>query len=277
MKISASSRGMTSRTFFPRNVLGGTYNSLGGFQTIYLLDALSYIAFAAVLLLAIPNVEKKVEAERPVHRGFRDVVRHRAFMFLLAANVLLVIAGFSLFGNLMGQYATAHTHIATRALGLVFAANTVFIAVAQLPTRAVAARLKRRHALVLMTGFWVVACLVVIPAARIDSPAGVAVVLCAVAVMFGLGECLHAVFLAPTIVDIAPPALLARYLSLFALTFTLGLAIGPTLGASILSTSPDGLWLTGAAMAAVVGVGFLVAGHTLDPNPESVEAAPASL
>jgi MFS family permease len=252
----------------------GTYDSVGGFQTIYLLDAASYIAAVVVLLVAIPK--REVAAEHTEHRGFRDVVRHRAFMLLLAANVLLVIAGYSLFGNLMGQYATAHTHIATRALGLLFLVNTVFIVVAQLPARSVAARLRRHHALALMAGLWVVACLVVVPAARIGSPAGVAVVLCAVSVMFGIGECFHAVVLGPVVVDLAPGPLLARYLSLFALTFTLGLAFGPSLGAAILAASPDALWLTGAAMAGVVSIGFLVAGHVLEPTPE-VEVAPASL
>ncbi len=252
----------------------GTYDSLGGFQTIYLIDAASYVAAVVVLLVAIPK--REVATEHAEHRGFRDVVRHRAFMLLLGANILLVIAGYSLFGNLMGQYALAHTHIAKPALGLLFTVNTVFIVIAQLPARSVAARLKRHHALALMAGLWVVACLVVVPAARIGSPAGVAVVLCGVSVMFGIGECFHAVVLGPVVVDLAPSALLARYLSLFALTFTLGLAFGPSLGAAILAASPDALWLTGGAMAAIVAVGFLVAGHALEPTPE-VEVAPVSL
>jgi Na+/melibiose symporter-like transporter len=255
----------------------GAFNSIGGFQTIYLLDAASYVGYLVVLLLAIPKVEK-ADLERPSHGGFRQVVRHRAFMLLLAANVLLVIAGYSLFGNLMGQYALAHTHIPTSAVGLLFLVNTVFIVVAVLPARSVTARLKRHHGLALMAGLWVVACLAVIPAARIGSAAGVVVLLCAVSVMFGIGECFHAVLFGPAVVDIAPPALLARYLSLFALTFTLGLAFGPSLGAAILAASPAGLWLTGAAMATLVGVGFLAAGHLLEPAAEeAVEAAPVPL
>jgi MFS family permease len=254
----------------------GAHDTLGGFQTIYLFDAASYIAAVVILLVAIPRGEE-VETEHATHRGYRDVVRHRAFMLLLGGNILLVIAGYSLFGNLMGQYATAHTHIATRALGLLFLVNTVFIVVAQLPARSVAARLERRHALALMAGLWVVACLLVVPTARIGSPTGVAVVLCVVSVMFGIGECFHAVVLGPVVVDLAPPALLARYLSLFALTFTLGLAFGPSLGAAILAASPDALWLTGAAMAAIVGIGFLAAGHALESTPEPVEVAPVSL
>jgi Na+/melibiose symporter-like transporter len=253
----------------------GAYDSLGGFQTIYLLDAVSYVGFVGVLLIAIPKVET-VEVEHADHGGFRAVLRHRAFMLLLAANVLLVIAGYSLFGNLMGQYALANTHIATRAVGLLFLANTVFIVVAVLPARSVTARLRRNHGLALMAGIWVVACLAVIPAARIGSPVGAAVVLCAVSVLFGVGECFHAVLYGPAVVDIAPPALLARYFSLSALTFTIGLAFGPSLGAAILAASPDGLWLAGAAMAGLVGVGFLVAGQALEPEP-SPEAAPVSL
>ena len=56
------------------------------------------------------------------------------------------------------------------------------------------------------------------------------------------GECVHAVVLGPLVADLAPPHLLGRYISLYSLTVTGGLALGPAVGGAVLATSPDAIW-----------------------------------
>jgi MFS family permease len=55
----------------------------------------------------------------------------------------------------------------------------------------------------------------------------------------------------------APAHLLGRYLSLYSLTFTASLALGPAIGGLLLQTSPDAIWWGGALAAALAGAVLL--------------------
>jgi MFS family permease len=63
--------------------------------------------------------------------------------------------------------------------------------------------------------------------------------------------------LGPLVADMAPAHLLGRYLSLYSLTFTASLALGPAIGGLLLQTSPDAIWWGGALAAALAGAVLL--------------------
>jgi MFS family permease len=88
-----------------------------------------------------------------------------------------------------------------------------------------------------------------------------------IATVFAIGECVHSVVHGPVIVDLAPPHLLGRYISILALTVTGGFAIGPAIGGAVLAYSPDAVWWGGALVAGVIGVGFLLAGDRIPDKP----------
>jgi hypothetical protein len=46
-------------------------------------------------------------------------------------------------------------------------------------------------------------------------------------------------------------------MSLYGLTFTAGVALGPAVGGALLATSPDAVWWGGASAAALIGAGLL--------------------
>jgi MFS family permease len=75
----------------------------------------------------------------------------------------------------------------------------------------------------------------------------------------------------PLVADLAPPHLLGRYMSMYALMATGGLALGPAISGLVLATSPDAVWWGGALVAAVIGAGFLLSGDRI-PEPLAVEA-----
>jgi len=56
-----------------------------------------------------------------------------------------------------------------------------------------------------------------LPATLIHSELGATAPLAGVAVVFAIGECVHGVVLGPLVADLAPPHLLGRYLSMYAL------------------------------------------------------------
>jgi len=106
-----------------------------------------------------------------------------------------------------------------------------------------------------------------LPATLIHSELGATALLCAVATMFAIGECVHAVVHGPLVADLAPPHLLGRYMSVLSLTVTGGFAIGPAIGGALLASSPDAVWWGGALVAGAIGVGFLLAGNRIPDKP----------
>ncbi|HEX3509262.1 MAG TPA: MFS transporter, partial [Candidatus Dormibacteraeota bacterium] len=76
----------------------------------------------------------------------------------------------------------------------------------------------------------------------------------------------HIVVLGPLVADMAPAHLLGRYLSLYSLTFSLSLALGPAIGGLLLQTSPDAIWWGGAVAATLAGAVLLRLGGRI-PDP----------
>src|SRR6476660_6439745 len=205
--------------------------SLGAFQFLYLVDAVTFAGFALIVLAAVPSPRAEiVTATHANGTGFRAVARDRIFVTVIAANVVLVVVGHTFFSNVLSPFAAAHTTVGPAAIGIVFLTNTSFIVIAQIPAVRVLARMRRTHAFALASALFAISLLAVLPATLIHSALAATSLLVGVAIVFALGEIAHILVLGPLVADMAPAHLLGRYLSLYSLTFTLSLAIGPAIG-----------------------------------------------
>jgi Na+/melibiose symporter-like transporter len=200
---------------------------LRSFQTLYLFDAITYAAFALIVLAMVPNRRAAAAHAGAVERGFRAVARDRKFLIVIAVNIVLIIVGYTLFANILPPFAKAHTRVGPAAIGILFLFNTSFIVIAQLPATRVVKRMRRAQAFAAASALWAIALLGVLLATLIHSELGAAALLAGVATVFAIGECVHAVVLGPLIADLAPPHLLGRYISLYSLMVTGGLALSP--------------------------------------------------
>jgi MFS family permease len=242
-------------------------NHLRTFQALYLFDAVTFTVFALVVLVGIPNPRHANSASASEGgRGFRAVARDRLLLALIAANVVLVMVGGAFFSNVLAPFAKAHTPVGPGEIGVVFFINTFFIVVAQVPATRVVKRMRRTHALAATSGLFAVGLLAVLLATLTRSTAAATAVLAGVAVVIAIGECAQFVVLGPVVAELAPPHLLGRYMSLYGLSFTVGVALGPAVGGALLATSPDVVWWGGALTLALTGAGFLGLGHRL-PDP----------
>jgi MFS family permease len=120
-----------------------------------------------------------------------------------------------------------------------------------------------------------IALLSVLPATLIHSEIAATSLLIGVAIVFAIGEIAHILVLGPLVADMAPAHLLGRYLSLYSLTFTGSLALGPAIGGLLLQTSPDAIWWGGAVAVALAGAFLLRLGDRI-PDPLD-QAAPSGL
>ena len=234
------------------------------FQALYLFDAVTFALVALVLLLRIPNPHlAKAEPAADGTRGFRAVGRDRLLLALIAANIVLVMTGGAFFSNVLPQFAKAHTPVGPGEIGVVIFLNTFFIVVAQVPATRVVARMRRTHALAATSALFAVGLLAVLLATATRSTPVATIVLAAVAIVIAIGECAQFIVIGPVVAELAPPHLLGRYMSLYGLSFTVGVALGPAVGGALLATSPDAVWWGGALALAVTAAGFLRLGDRI--------------
>jgi MFS family permease len=263
-------------------IVAAAHHHLRAFQGLYLFDAVTFLVFALVVLVWIPDPgPASAPSASDGARGFRAVARDRLLLALTAGNLALVMIGGAFFSNVLPPFAVAHTPVGTGAIGVVLFINTFFIVVAQIPATRVVARMRRTHALFATSALFAVGLLAVLLATLTHSPLAATAVLAGVAILIAIAECGQFIVLGPLVAEIAPPHLLGRYMSVYQLSFMVGVALGPAVGGVLLGTWPDSIWWGGALAMTLTGAGFLRLGNRIpDPlvpesPPQPVESEPA--
>jgi MFS family permease len=249
---------------------------LSSFQILYFVDVVTFVGFALIVLAAVPSPRAVTATPTDASgTGFRAVARDRIFLTVIAANIALVVVGHTFFSNILPPFARTHTPVGPAAIGIIVLVNTSFIVIAQIPAVRLVARMRRTHGFAAASALFAIALLAVLPATLIHSEVAATGLLAGVAIVFAIGECAHILVLGPLVSDMAPAHLLGRYLSLYSLTFTLSLALGPAIGGLLLQTSPDAVWWGGALAAVLAGAVLLRLGNRIpDPLPRE---APSGL
>jgi MFS family permease len=239
-------------------IVAAANHHLWAFQGLYLFDGFTFVVFALVVLAWIPDPGPA--AAPPASegaRGFRVVARDRLLLALIAGNLALVLIGGAFFSFILPPYALAHTPVGAGEIGVVVFINTFFIVVAQVPATRVVARMRRTHALAVTSAIFAIGLLAVLLATLMHSTLAATTALAGVAVVIAVAECGQFIVLGPLVAEIAPPHLLGRYMSLYQLSFMVGVALGPAVGGVLLGASPDAIWWGGALALALTGAGFL--------------------
>ena len=242
-------------------------HDLRSFQALYVFDAITYVALALVVLAVVPNRHAAAADPGTGGEGFRAVARDRRFLVVIAVNLVLIVVGYALFANILPPFVKAHTHAGPGAIGILFVFNCFFVAIAQVPAARLFKRMHRARIFAIASGLFAIALLGVLPATLIHSELAAAALLCGVATVIAIGECVHSLVLGPLVADLAPPHLLGRYISVLSLMVTGGFAIGPAIGGAVLATSPNAVWWGGALIAGTIGAGALLAGDRIPDRP----------
>ena len=254
-----------------------TTESPGSFTVLFLLNSVTFVVYAAVMLALVPSPALAARSGEPPERAgsYRDVLRHRPFVAVIGLNALFIFAGFSGF-ELLPVYAKNDASVSELQIGLVFLVNPIVIVLLQLPVARLAQGRRRMPALGLLGVLWACAWLLV-PAAGSKTPVTATLLLMGVMAIFALGQCLHGAVQAPLVSDLASPQLLGRYMALSALSWQVGFALGPAVGGFVLDYSPNSVWLGAAACCALGGVlAFFVETTLPDRARRTPAPAPAS-
>jgi MFS family permease len=248
-------------------VVAAAHHQLRAFQGLYLFDGVTFSFFALIVLARIPNPRPtNAASSNDGGSGFRAVSRDRLLLDLIAANVALVMIGGAFFSNILPLFAVEHTPVGPGEIGVVVFINTFFIVVAQVPATRVVKRMRRTQALAASSAIFAIGLLAVLLATLTRSTLAATAILAVVAIVIAIAECAQFIVLGPLVAELAPPRLLGRYMSLYGLSFTVGVALGPAVGGALLATSPDAIWWGGAVALAITGAGLLRLGDRI-PDP----------
>jgi MFS family permease len=233
-------------------------DSPGGYQLIFAANAATFLVYLGVVSF-LPDARRAQE-----HRGssgsYREVLRSRVLGAVLLTNTVFITAGIAMF-ELLPAYVKHEAGVTTREIGFIYLANTLFIGLAQLP---ITQALEGRRRVPALAALLVIAGLawLLIPLAGRLSGVHAAIAVGAIAVGFGLAECIHGAVQAPLVVDLAEPRLLERTMALSSSSWMLGFIVGPAIGGVLLKHAPSALWLgAGSILVAASGFALLLERH----------------
>jgi MFS family permease len=234
--------------------LGGFVAAYGvnGFVVLFLANAITYLLYVVILVVVV----REAARPDPMPRGYRAIVRDRAFMRLALTNVAMIAVGWGIFTWIVPAYAQQEIGASPRLIGFLLFANALTVVLAQIPSAKLAEG--RRRAVTIAAGgvLFAGACLLVVGADFVPLALAYGALLGAVVVV-GIGECLHTTALMPLVADLAPETLRGRYMATIGLSWWLGLAVAPTVGAQLLSASPPAALLASAGVALAAAVSAL--------------------
>ncbi|GAB3796304.1 MFS transporter [Micromonospora zhanjiangensis] len=230
------------------------------FQLVYLLDAVSYLA-PAVILLTLPAVGRRLAAPaesagRSGRRGgYLAVLADRPFRRLVVFGLVLTTCGYA-------QLEVGFTAFTVRVLGEPprvvawgLAANTIVIVLAQLVVIRRLEGRSRAAALAVTGAVFASAWLILGSAGLVDRTGSLLAALCVVAcaAVFGLGETLLSPVLPALTNALATDELRGRYNAMSSMIFGISGVIGPITAGPLIGAGGGALWV------ALVSGGCLVA------------------
>ena len=246
-------------------LIGGlivTVSEAETFTTLFLLDAVTFLVYGAVLLVGV-RVPRTAPVPHAPRSGYRAVARDGAFVRLAALNFLFVAAVVSLLNSAFPVFARNEAGLSEDAIGALFLLNSATIIVFQLPTaRAVEGR-RRMRGLALM-GLLFALCWSFVLAGALTGPALLLVAAGIVAMSFG--ECLYDSIQGPLVADLAPQDLLSRYMAVSGFSWQLGFIVGPAAAGLILGAEPYALWPLMSTLCVAGAVYALVLEPALPPG-----------
>ena len=253
-RATAVSRVAANIGFGLGGALGGVVAAYGlnGFVVLFLANALTYVLYVVILVVAVREDARPT----PIAGGYRLLIRDRPFIRLALTNIAMIAVGWGVFSWIVPPYARGEIGAGPRLIGLLLFANAFTVVLAQIPVAKLAEGRRRAVAIAIASLTFVVGCLLVVGADLVGSSYAYAGLLAA-AIAVGVGECFYTTALMPLVADLAPPALLGRYMATIGLSWWLGLALAPTVGAQVLSVSPPAALLAAAGIALAAGLSAL--------------------
>ncbi|MEU1967017.1 MFS transporter [Micromonospora sediminicola] len=231
------------------------------FQAIYVLDAVSYLT-PALILLTLPHVGRRPATTAvpeggvtPVSGGYLTVLRDRPFRRLVVFGLVLTTCGYAQIEVGFAAYSVRVVEVTPRVVAWALAANTVMIVLSQLLVLRRLEGRSRTGALATVGAVFAGAWLVLGAAGVVGGGnallAALGVVACSA--IFGFGETMLSPVMPALTNALATDELRGRYNAMSSMIFGISGVVGPVTAGPLIGAADGRVWV-----AVVVG-GCLVA------------------
>ena len=239
-------------------IIGGAFldvDRLGTFQTIYLLDAVSFLPGLFLLLVPLRHV-----AGRPVHDesledarvSYLAVLQRPAVASLMLLGFVSSFVGYSQLNAGMPAFARAVGEVSTQGLGLAFAANTVVIVLLQLVVLQRIEGRRRTRVIAVMGELWAVSWVLLGGSGLVPGTLGATMLVAGCASVFALGETLLQPTIPALVNDLAPDHLRGRYNALSSAAFQLAAIIAPPVSGALIGHHLDNVYVGSLVVGSLV-------------------------
>ncbi|MEU7887433.1 MFS transporter [Microbispora bryophytorum] len=256
-RLLAAQRSLRNAGLGAGGLIAGAALGLGSdaaYRVIVLVSAAAF-AGAALILRTIPVPGGAVSGgpgtsgqDRTARRsgGYRLVLRDRTFLALTLQNVPTAF-GYMVLSVALPVYVTQELDVPASLVGVLYAVNTVGIALLQIPVTRRLIRYRRTRtvaagAATFAVSFAAFALLAGVPA----RPVALAGVFAATA-LFTVGEMLHGAPLSALVSSAAPEETRGRYMAVYQFSWAIPITLAPAVLTALLSLSPVSMWLLLAA------------------------------
>ncbi|HVG24442.1 MAG TPA: MFS transporter [Thermoanaerobaculia bacterium] len=219
------------------------------FFYVFAGDAVTSFAYGVIALVALPHgLRSTANDERPAE-GLRVALRHRAFVYFLAATLCVTFIDFQLHSTIPLYIASLGYTPAT--YGLLLSINGTLIVLFELALTAWTQRFPAQPLIAL--GYALNGIGIALTGFAASVPA-----LAMTVVVWTLGEMIYAPVTGAYVSGLAPERYRGRYMGVWHSMFSIGMLLGPAVGTWIYGRNHAALWWTclvigfiGAALALV--------------------------
>ncbi|TQS29787.1 MFS transporter [Microbispora sp. KK1-11] len=258
-RLLAAQRSLRNAGLGAGGLIAGAALGLGSDAAYRVIVLVSAAAFAGAALIlrtipvpggAVPGGTVPGGRDRTAPRaakdrrggGYRLVLRDRTFLALTLQNVPTAF-GYMVLSVALPVYVTQELDVPASLVGVLYAVNTVGIALLQIPVTRRLIRYRRTRtvaagAATFAVSFAAFALLAGVPV----RPAALAGVFAATA-LFTVGEMLHGAPLSALVSSAAPEETRGRYMAVYQFSWAIPITLAPAVLTALLSLSPVSMWL----------------------------------
>ena len=216
--------------------------SLFSFQTLYVLDGLSYVIYLFVIagikgdFLASPEEREKESG------GYREVFRDRIFLKVTSGGLIYTIFGYASLNGGLAIFITQHLDLSPKWVGIVLTANTVAIFLLQGTVLRLISPRNKFEVLPWLGWVWALSWVVIAFAAFVKGfTAGVLIAVSQV--VFAVGEMIWSPTLPAVANELAPDNLRGRYNAISGMQWNVASVFGPVLVGLLIGRGYTNEWL----------------------------------
>lgn len=234
--------------------------NLKSFQTLYILDGLSYIIYLVVILGIKGDFQASPQERAKESGGYREVFRDRVFLKITSGGLIYTIFGYASLNGGLAIFLTQHLDLSPKWLGIVLTANTVTIFLLQGSILRIISTRDKFTVLPWLGWIWALSWAVVaISAFARGITAGVLVAISQV--VFAVGEMIWSPTLPAVANELAPDNLRGRYNAISGMQWNVASIFGPVLVGVLIGRGYTNQWLALMIIGSLAPIAIMKSAH----------------